>query len=58
MIEPSHHDFYINKTTVKQQNGMEYNLMDNHIWGADWKQIRDQWLIDPSIAFLNHGCAA
>ncbi len=29
--------------------------MDNHIWGDDWQQVRDQWLIDPSIAFLNHG---
>jgi isopenicillin-N epimerase len=28
---------------------------ENALWGPDWPSVRDQWILDPSVAFLNHG---
>jgi isopenicillin-N epimerase len=25
------------------------------LWGEDWDAVRAQWLLDPSVTFLNHG---
>jgi isopenicillin-N epimerase len=25
------------------------------VWGEDWDAVRTQWLLDPSVTFLNHG---
>jgi isopenicillin-N epimerase len=30
-------------------------VYDNALWGPDWPSVRDQWILDPSVAFLNHG---
>jgi isopenicillin-N epimerase len=27
----------------------------NALWGDGWSSVRDQWVLDPSVAFLNHG---
>lgn len=27
----------------------------NPLWGDDWAQLRNQWMLDPAITFLNHG---
>lgn len=27
----------------------------NPIWGPDWPSVREHWLLDPAVAFLNHG---
>jgi isopenicillin-N epimerase len=27
----------------------------NPLWGDDWPAVRDLWLLDPEITFLNHG---
>jgi isopenicillin-N epimerase len=28
---------------------------ENPLWGPEWPSVRDQWILDPSVAFLNHG---
>jgi isopenicillin-N epimerase len=28
---------------------------EDSLWGAGWADLRRQWLIDPSVVFLNHG---
>jgi isopenicillin-N epimerase len=28
---------------------------ENALWGPDWPSVRDQWILDPSVTFLNHG---
>lgn len=30
-------------------------VTENALWGPDWPSVRDQWILDPSVAFLNHG---
>jgi isopenicillin-N epimerase len=27
----------------------------NALWGEDWPSVRAQWVLDPSVTFLNHG---
>jgi isopenicillin-N epimerase len=27
----------------------------NPLWGEDWPSVRDQWTLDPTVTFLNHG---
>jgi isopenicillin-N epimerase len=29
--------------------------IDDPLWGEGWAELRGQWLIDPSVVFLNHG---
>jgi isopenicillin-N epimerase len=30
-------------------------MADNNLWGEDWPDVRRQWDLDLSVAFLNHG---
>jgi isopenicillin-N epimerase len=27
----------------------------NPLWGEDWPSVREQWALDPTVTFLNHG---
>src|SRR5438552_19047586 len=34
------------------------SVKENSLWGPGWAQVKAQWDLDPSVAFLNHGSFA